>query len=90
MHFGLLNRRKFVTLLGGAVGWPRGVLAQATGRRPLVAFIWLYAPEQIGGERNQRLFLELLAGLRELGDLEGREFETLHRGAQSGSSRSPS
>jgi putative ABC transport system substrate-binding protein len=74
MHFDLLSRRKFVTLLVGAAGWPRGALAQASGRRALVAFIWLYS-------RVDRLFLETLAGLRELGDLDGREFETLHRGA---------
>jgi putative ABC transport system substrate-binding protein len=73
MQFGQLKRREFVTLLGGAAVWPRGVLAEAPKRRALVAFIWLYS-------QVNSLLAELLTGMRELGDLEGREFEILHRG----------
>jgi putative tryptophan/tyrosine transport system substrate-binding protein len=79
MHFGLLNRRKFVTLLGsGAAVWPRAAFAQARRRRALVAFIWLDSQD---APSANRLLVELLTGLRELGDVEGREFESLHRGA---------
>jgi putative ABC transport system substrate-binding protein len=78
MHFGLLNRRKFVTLLGSAAAWSPDVLAQATRRPALIAVIWLYS-QDVGGARV--LFPELLTGMRELGYIEGREFEILHRGA---------
>ena len=73
-----MRRREFITLLGGAVAWPRGVFAQATRRRVLVAFIWLSSQDAPG---PSRLLRELLAGLQELGDLDGREFEAMHRGA---------
>jgi putative ABC transport system substrate-binding protein len=71
-----IGRRDFITLLGGAAAWPRGVLAQATRGRAHVAFVWLYSQELPG---PRRLLAELLTGMRELGDLEGREFEILHR-----------
>jgi hypothetical protein len=35
-----MNRRNFITLLGGAAAWPQGVLAQGTAQRPLVALLW--------------------------------------------------
>jgi putative ABC transport system substrate-binding protein len=73
-----MKRREFITLLGGAAVWPHGALAQATRRRALVAFIWLYSQD---APSTKRLFAELLTGMRELGNLEGRDFEILHRGA---------
>jgi ABC-type uncharacterized transport system substrate-binding protein len=71
-----MRRREFIMLLGGAAAWPRDVLAQATRRRPVVAFIWLSPPD---AEGPRRLLPELLTGMRELDDIEGREFESLHR-----------
>jgi ABC-type uncharacterized transport system substrate-binding protein len=73
----MMKRREFIALLGGAVAWPRGVMAQAGRKRPLIATIWLSqdAPSA------KRLLAELLMGMQELGYLEGRDFETLHRGA---------
>ena len=73
-----MKRREFITLLGGAAAWPSAVWAQATAKRPLVAFIWLYSAE-LEGPRS--LFQALLTGLQELGNTEGRDFNAVHRGA---------
>ena len=72
-----MRRREFILALGGAAAWPRGVLAQSPARRrPFVAVIWLSEK----GENARRLGAELLAGLRELGQIEGRDFEIVHLG----------
>jgi putative ABC transport system substrate-binding protein len=74
-----MRRREFITFLGGAAAWPVAARAQqAARRRPVVAFIWLSSPD---AEGPRRLLPELLTGMRELGDVEGREFESLHRNA---------
>jgi putative ABC transport system substrate-binding protein len=73
-----VKRRAFIMLLGGAAVWPRGVLAQATGRRPpLIVAIWL----SLEADGPRRLIPELLAGMREVGNTEGRDYEIVHRGA---------
>jgi hypothetical protein len=41
-----MRRREFIAGLGGAATWLSTVRAQATGRPPLVAFIWLYSENQ--------------------------------------------
>ena len=34
-----MRRREFITLLGGAVAWPYGLIAQVSIKRPLVALL---------------------------------------------------
>jgi putative tryptophan/tyrosine transport system substrate-binding protein len=73
-----MRRREFIAGVGSAAAWLSTVGTQATTRPPLVVFIWLYS-ENLEGPRS--LFRELLKGLEELGDIEGRDFKILHRGA---------
>jgi hypothetical protein len=73
-----VKRPTFIAGLGGAVAWLSTVRTQATGRPPLVAFIWLYSENQ---EAPRSLFRELLKGLQQLGDIESRDFGIIHRGA---------
>jgi putative ABC transport system substrate-binding protein len=72
-----MRRREFILAFGGAAAWPRGVLAQSpTRRRPFVAAIWLSE----NGDSAKRLAVELLEGMRELGQIEGRDFDIVQRG----------
>jgi putative ABC transport system substrate-binding protein len=73
-----MRRREFIAGLSGAATWLSTVRTQATGRPPLVAFIWLYSENQ---EAPRSLFRELLKGLQQLGDIESRDFKIIHRGA---------
>ena len=87
-----LGRRKFLaTLLGGAAtAWPRSVLAQATGRRALIA--WLWAGSQSGADeyvRAGKILPPFLEGMRELGYTEGRDFDMAYRFANGDYDRMP-
>ena len=84
MQFGQLKRREFITLLGGAVAWPRVARAQVSPRLPLVA--WLS-----GGARPASLgFVDaLLQGMRELGYIERRNFDVVYRYADGYAERLP-
>jgi putative ABC transport system substrate-binding protein len=86
MQFDQLKRRKFITLLGGAAAWPQGVLAQAPAKRPLIAVLW-WASHNV--EPGRTYLQELLTGLRELGQVEGRDFEMVSRGADGHVERLP-
>ena len=81
-----MTRREFITLLGGAVAWPQGVLAQGTAKRPLIAFLW-WASHNV--EPPRTYLQELLKGMRELGHIEGRDFDIVNRGAEGHMERLP-
>jgi putative ABC transport system substrate-binding protein len=74
-----LKRREFITLLGGAVGWPLAAGAQQPAM-PVVGFLSLGLPEAPA---------ELRHGLAEAGYVEGRNLTIEFRGAQNEATRLP-
>ena len=70
-----MRRRQFIALLGGVSAWPQALLAQ-TKKRPLVG--WLYYSRNDLAARYLGLVLD---GMRELGLIEGRDFEMVYRSA---------
>jgi putative tryptophan/tyrosine transport system substrate-binding protein len=73
----MIARRKFVTLLGGAVAWPLTARAQQPGKLPLIGFL---------GSTTPSLWSEWIAAfvqrLRELGWIEGRTIAVEYRWAE--------
>jgi ABC transporter substrate binding protein len=69
-----MNRRAFVTMLGGAAAWPCTVAAQISTRRPLIAFLAGPSPS-----RAARYVDGFMLGLREHGYVEGREINVVFR-----------
>src|SRR5262252_4931468 len=66
MQFGRLNRRKFTTLLGGAVAWPLAARAQQPAM-PVIGLLHSGLPEA-----NAKFVMEFRNGLGETGFFEGR------------------
>jgi putative ABC transport system substrate-binding protein len=71
-----MRRREFIGLLASIAISPHAVLAQTTKKRPLVG--WLSYGESDVAARYLGL---LLKGMRELGLIEGRDFEMVYRSA---------
>src|SRR5436309_8141088 len=68
-----LRRRQFITLLGGAAAaWPCVAAGQSAKKRPVVGILGQGTPAQRKGVRWIQSFL---AGMRELGYVEGRDFD---------------
>jgi ABC-type uncharacterized transport system substrate-binding protein len=81
-----MRRREFIALLFGATAIvPRAILAQAT-RRFLVG--WLGFPTK-DAPLNVRYMGQFLTGMRELGHIEGQDFEMLYRFADFHADRLP-
>src|SRR5919198_2447555 len=84
-----LKRREFITLLGGAaaagsVFWPLVARAEASSKRPTIAWI---AP---GTREVGASFIEsFLRGMREFGHIEGRSFDMVYRFADGYQERLP-
>jgi putative tryptophan/tyrosine transport system substrate-binding protein len=80
-----MKRREFIRLIGGVAAWPvTTALAQAPTKRPLIAVV-------IGASQalSQRWVIGLPQGLKELGYLEGRDYEIEHRYADGDLTRQP-
>jgi putative tryptophan/tyrosine transport system substrate-binding protein len=72
-----MKRRQFITLVGvAAAAWPFTGFAQ-TKKRPLVGWLWYSEADIIVGYLQQ-----LLKGMRELGLIEGRDFDIVYRSAE--------
>src|SRR5215471_9820540 len=89
MQFDEMKRRAFITLLGGAaaagsVFWPFGARAEASSKRPTIAWI---APgtREVGASFIQ----SFLRGMREFGHVEGRSFDMVYRFADGYQERLP-
>jgi putative tryptophan/tyrosine transport system substrate-binding protein len=72
-----MKRREFISLIGGvAATWPLAVKAQ-TKKRPVVGWLWYSESDLVAGYLKQ-----LLKGMRELGLIEGRDFDMVYRSAE--------
>jgi putative tryptophan/tyrosine transport system substrate-binding protein len=75
-----VRRREFITLLGGAAAWPCVAVAQGAKKRPVIGILAQGTPAQRKGVRLGQSFLN---GLRQLGYIEGRDFDIVARLAES-------
>ena len=80
-----IERRKFLATLGGAAaGWPLAARAEVASKRPLIA--WLSG----GTAQFSAGFVDnFLRGMRDLGYVEGRNFDMAYRFADGYGARLP-
>jgi putative ABC transport system substrate-binding protein len=78
MRVNQLKRREFIVLFTGAAAWPSVAGAQTAKKRPIIGMLVQGTPTQSKGLRFRQAFLD---GLRELGYLEGRDFDIITRAA---------
>ena len=81
-----MRRREFTGLLAAIAVCPQRALGQAAKKRPVVAFLW-FPPK--GTPLIVRYLNQFFAGMRELGYVEGRDFEMVYRSADSHAERLP-
>jgi ABC-type uncharacterized transport system substrate-binding protein len=76
-----MNRREFITLLGGAAAWPLAARAQQPDKTPRVGYI------RAGTSNNDPYRESFVRGMHDLGYVEGRNiaFEFRHHGDDVGS-----
>ena len=79
-----MNRRTFITLLGGAAAWPLAAGAQQAGM-PVIGLL-VTAPALVGGRRMTAFH----QGLAEMGYIEGQNISTIGVGADGQHDRLPS
>ena len=70
-----MRRREFITLLGGAAAaWPSAAHAQVAPKRQTIAWLSAGAPQL-----NAPFIESFLRGMKELGYVEGRDFDMVYR-----------
>ena len=80
-----MRRRDFIKVIAGSVtAWPFTVSAQPSGRLPRVGFLSV-----VVRERNQQMIAAFVDSLRELGYVEGEEFNFIYRSADGHLDRLP-
>ena len=84
MQFRQLERRNFITLIGGAAAWPLAANAQQLGRLPTIGFLGPLA--SVAMNRWTAAFVQRL---RELGWIEGRTVAIEYRWGEGRSERFP-
>src|SRR5579862_752074 len=86
-----MRRREFITLLGGAAGWPLGARAQPKPRRPVVGFVHAVIPlaEMTGANPISPLARAFVHDLRDLGWIEGQTVVIERRSAEGDTQRAP-
>jgi len=70
----MMQRRQFITLLGGAAAWPVAAQAQPTDRRPLVGYL-----VETTKEAHTSRIAAFLEGMRDLSYVEGKNVEIVYR-----------
>jgi putative ABC transport system substrate-binding protein len=78
MQFDQLNRRSFITLLGGAAAWPLAARAQQGERMRRIGVLSILAADDPGGRAYLGAFQQ---ELQQLGWIEGRNMRLDHRPA---------
>ena len=76
MEANQLKRREFIALFTGAVTWSSVTGAQTARKRPIIGVIAQGTPDQGKGLRYRQAFFD---GLRDLGYVEGRDFDIVSR-----------
>jgi putative ABC transport system substrate-binding protein len=72
MQFDQLNRREFITLLGGAAAWPLTARAQQPERKRRIGVLMGYAESDLDAQARLAAFRD---GLQKLGWAEGRNIQ---------------
>ena len=75
-----MRRREFIAVVGGAAAWPCVGAAQGVKKRPVIGMLGQGTPAQLKGVQLRRYFMD---GMRELGYVEGRDFDVVGRLAES-------